>query len=115
MLIDMLDLASDGASQNDDVKIDEKDAEQPKGSECHDHNQPLSLSNIYLGTPQNPISLDVLQQKGVGDVAFKDFRNKLHRFLSAEPDAGSDIAEKIQLSTKVWHALFYTWQLTVTL
>lgn len=65
----------------------------------------MSLSNIYLGTAQKPYSLDVLQQKRIHDPVFKDFLKQLHAFVSAQPDFGRDIVQKVQLSMIVWVTL----------
>lgn len=96
-LIDVLDAAN--APQRDDPDITKENLEkvEPQGRD----RAPLSLSNIYLGTAQKPYSLDVLQQKGIHNPVFKDFLKRLHAFVSAQPDFGRDVAQKVQLSTMV--------------
>jgi len=96
-LIDVLDAAN--APQRDDLDTEENlEKVELQG-------QDRSLSNIYLGTAQKPYSLDVLQQKGIHDPVFKDFLKRLHAFVSAQPDFGRDVAQKVQLSTMVWVTL----------
>ena len=94
MLIDAVDAAN--AAQTTEIETEEElEGHRDPGR------SPLSLPNIYLGTPQGPCSIDSLQQRQVHNSAPKNFVKQLQKFLSAQPDAGKQVALQIQLSTKV--------------
>jgi len=95
--------ANDAALAAPTAEIEE---EQEQESDCHQNRSPLSFPNIYLGSPQKPCSLDNLQEIHSSESAFKNFTKRLQGFLSAQRDAGKDVAQKIHSLTQVWLILF---------
>jgi len=93
--------ANDAALAAPTAEIEEEQ-EQEQEPDRHQNRSPLSLPNIYLGTPQKPCSLDGLQEIHNSELAFKNFTKRLQGFLSAQPDAGKDVAQKIHPFTQVW-------------
>ena len=65
---------------------------------------PLSLPNIHLGSAQKSSSLNELQEIHNAKPVFKNFTKRLQVFLSAQPDAGKDVAQKVNVFTMVCSA-----------